>query len=67
MLTGHSTVAHPEGERSPARKPSPADAELAAPMQDALVALDAISARMPEVDAVRLVREGREQLGVRSA
>jgi hypothetical protein len=42
-------------------------AQRATPMQDALVALDAISARMPEVDAVRLVREGREQLGVRSA
>jgi hypothetical protein len=36
-------------------------------MQDALVALDAVSARMPEVDAVRLIREGREALGVRSA
>jgi len=31
-------------------------------MRDALQTLEAISARMPEVDAVRLVREGREEL-----
>jgi hypothetical protein len=42
-------------------------AQRATRMQDASVALDAVSARMPEVDAVRLIREGREALGVRSA
>ena len=38
-----------------------------ATMRDALQTLNEISARMPEVDAIRLVREGREELVRRSA
>lgn len=41
-------------------------AQQPARIADALEALDAISARMPEVDAVRLVREGREELDLRN-
>jgi len=38
-----------------------------ATMRDALQTLNEISARMPELDAVHLVREGREELARRSA
>lgn len=36
-------------------------------MGDALAALEELGARMPEVDAARLVREGRDELDRRSS
>jgi hypothetical protein len=36
-------------------------------LREALLALDVLSTRLPEVDAVRIVQEGREELGARTA
>jgi hypothetical protein len=46
------------------RQQLPADAKQ---MRDALDALGSVSARMPEVDAVQLMREGRDELERRAS